>query len=50
MPREGEEARRDLYPNLAASQGLCDRCVGSTFEPAADQRRANVEAAKNAES
>jgi hypothetical protein len=50
MPREGEEARKDLYPNLAATEGLCDRCIGSKVEPAADQRRANVEAAKNADS
>jgi hypothetical protein len=50
QPREGDEARGDLYPNLAASQGLCDRCGGSTYEPAADQRRANVEAAKSADS
>jgi hypothetical protein len=50
QPRDGEESRKDLYPNLAGSEGLCDRCGGSTYEPAPDQHRYNIEAAKNAES
>jgi hypothetical protein len=49
QPRDGEEARKDLWPNLAATEGLCDHCIGSQVEPAPNQRRANIEAAKSAE-
>jgi hypothetical protein len=33
QPRDGDDAKAEVHPILAATKGLCDRCGGSCLEP-----------------
>lgn len=44
-PRQGDEAKADLWPILSQKPGLCDKCGGSGYE-AKPTHAINVSTAK----